>query len=95
MSTDSRTAAETTAAIRSMGQVFNEQILNAAYALFKPLQERAPKDRVTVHKDLAYGDAAQRRAACRTGPMRPAHSLVSRAARAQPPVPGNADQLGG
>ena len=55
MSSPSPIAMETTAAIRKMGQVFNEEILNATYALYKPLQERAPKDGVTLHKDLAYG----------------------------------------
>lgn len=57
----SAVAAATTAAIRKMGQAFNEEILNATYAIFKPLQERAPRDGVTVHKDLAYGDDARHR----------------------------------
>lgn len=48
-------ASETTAAIRKLGQNFNEEILNATYAIYKPLQERAPKDGVTIHKDIAYG----------------------------------------
>lgn len=51
----------TTAAIRNMGQVFNEEILNATYALFKPLQERALKDGITVDKDLTYGDDPRHR----------------------------------
>ena len=54
-------ASDTTATIRKMGQVFNEEILNATYALFKPLQERAPKDGVTPHLDLAYGEDARHR----------------------------------
>lgn len=54
-------AQATTAAIRKMGQAFNEEILNATYAIFKPLQERAPKDGVTVHKDIAYGDDPRNR----------------------------------
>jgi triacylglycerol lipase len=30
-------------------------VLKATYAIYKPLQERAPKDGVEVHKDIAYG----------------------------------------
>jgi acetyl esterase len=61
MSNPSPAAAATTAAIRKMGQAFNEEILAATYAIYKPLQERAPKDGVTVHKDLAYGEDARHR----------------------------------
>lgn len=61
MSNASTVATETTTAIRKMGQAFNEEILNATYAIFKPLQERAPKHGVTIHKDLAYGEDARHR----------------------------------
>ncbi len=47
--------------IRRMGPVFNEEVLKASYALYKPLQERAPKDGVEVHRDLAYGSDARHR----------------------------------
>jgi acetyl esterase/lipase len=43
------------AEIRRLGQAFNEDVLKATYAIYKPLQERAPKDGVDVHKDIAYG----------------------------------------
>lgn len=43
------------AEIRRLGQNFNPDILKATYALFEPLQRRAPKDGVEIHKDLAYG----------------------------------------
>jgi triacylglycerol lipase len=58
---DANVAAAITAAIRKMGQNFNEEILNATYALYRPLQERAPKDGVTVHKEIAYGDDERHR----------------------------------
>ena len=61
MSQPSPVAVSTTAAIRKMGQAFNEEILNATYAIFKPLQERAPKDGITRHDDIAYGDDARQR----------------------------------
>lgn len=41
--------------IRRLGQTFNEDVLKATYALYKPLQERAPKDGVKRHNDIAYG----------------------------------------
>lgn len=44
------------AAIQAMGAVFNADVLKATYELFRPLQERAPKDDVVRHVDLAYGD---------------------------------------
>ena len=58
---DANVAAAITAAIRKMWQNFNEEILNATYALYRPLQERAPKDGVTVHKEIAYGDDERHR----------------------------------
>ena len=47
--------ADIAAEIRRLGRAFNPDILKATYALFTPLQQRAPKDGVEVHKDLAYG----------------------------------------
>jgi acetyl esterase len=43
------------AEIRRIGQNFNPEVLKATYALFEPLQKRASKDGVEIHKDLAYG----------------------------------------
>ena len=43
------------AEIRRLGRAFNPDILKATYALFTPLQQRAPKDGVETHKDIAYG----------------------------------------
>lgn len=43
------------AEIRRMGQTFNEDVLKTTYALFTPLQERAPRDGVETDRDLAYG----------------------------------------
>lgn len=54
---DSHIAAE----IRRLGRSFNPEILKATYALYAPLQERAPKDGVAAHKDIAYGDDPRHR----------------------------------
>src|SRR5579885_112432 len=51
----------TAAAIRELGRAFTPEILQATYALYKPLQERAPKDGVEAHKDSAYGDDERHR----------------------------------
>jgi triacylglycerol lipase len=50
-----------TAEIRRLGRNFNPEVLKATYALFTPLQERAPKDGVEIHKDLAYGEDTRHR----------------------------------
>ena len=60
------------AEIRRMGAVFNEDVLKACYALYKPLQERAPKDGVTVTKDIAYGDHERHRLDVFAPPRKPA-----------------------
>lgn len=49
------------AEIRRLGQNFNPDILKATYALFEPLQRRAPKDGIEIHKDIAYGDDERQR----------------------------------
>src|SRR5687767_10290933 len=49
------------AEIRRLGPVFNDDVRRATYALYVPLQERAPKDGVQVHKDLAYGEDPRHR----------------------------------
>jgi triacylglycerol lipase len=49
------------AEIRKLGQKFNPDVLKATYALYKPYQERAPKDGIEITKDLAYGDDARHR----------------------------------
>jgi acetyl esterase len=41
--------------IRAMGRRFDQEVLQATYALYTPLQERASRDGVTVHRDLKYG----------------------------------------
>lgn len=57
-----QTAADAVAAeIRKLGPAFNPDILKATYALYKPLQERAPKDGVESARDLAYGPDARHR----------------------------------
>jgi acetyl esterase len=43
------------AEIRRLGRAFTPEILQATYRLYTPYQQRAPKDGVSVHKDLAYG----------------------------------------
>ena len=43
-------------ALRAMGAAFNPEILKATYDLFRPLQERAPKEGLKRHADIAYGD---------------------------------------
>jgi len=43
-------------AIRAMGAAFNSEVLQATYELFRPLQERAPKNGIKRHNDIAYGD---------------------------------------
>lgn len=55
-------AAEHVAAeIKKLGRAFNPEVLKATYAIYKPLQERAPKDGVEIAKDLAYGPDARHR----------------------------------
>jgi acetyl esterase len=49
------------AEIRRLGRNFNPEVLKATYALFTPLQQRAPKDGVEIHKDLAYGEDERHR----------------------------------
>jgi len=49
------------AEIRRLGRNFNPDILKATYALYTPLQQRAPKDGVETHKDIAYGEDPRHR----------------------------------
>src|SRR5579862_2738036 len=49
------------AEIRRLGRAFNPEILKATYALYAPLQERAQKDGVDAHKDIAYGEDVRHR----------------------------------
>jgi acetyl esterase len=53
--------ADVAAEIRHMGRAFNPDILKATYALYAPLQRRAPKEGVEIHKDLAYGEDERHR----------------------------------
>jgi triacylglycerol lipase len=59
--TDSAAKTAANEAIRKLGRAFNPDILKATYAIYKPLQERAPKDGVEVTKDVAYGEDARHR----------------------------------
>jgi len=52
---DLPTKADIEREIRRMGRVFDEDVLKASYALYAPLQERAPKGGIEPHKDIAYG----------------------------------------
>lgn len=54
-------AARVAAEIRRMGPLFNEEVLRATYALYVPLQRRAPRDGVSVERDIAYGEDARHR----------------------------------
>lgn len=54
-------AARVAAQIRRMGPVFDEDVLRATYALYAPLQQRAPKEGVSVERDLAYGEDPRHR----------------------------------
>ena len=47
--------------VRRLGRDFNPEILKATYALYAPLQERAPKGGVDYNKDIAYGDDPRHR----------------------------------
>jgi acetyl esterase/lipase len=58
--------------IRRMGYVFNEDVLKGTYALYVPLQERAPKEGVEMHMELAYGDDERHRLDVFTPKERPA-----------------------
>ena len=49
------------AAIRRLGRAFNPDILKATYALYTPLQARAPKEGVDIHKNIAYGEDPRHR----------------------------------
>ena len=49
------------AAIARLGRAFNPEILKATYDLFVPLQQRAPKDGVERHDNLAYGEDERHR----------------------------------
>ncbi len=47
--------------IRGMGNAFNLEVLQATYALFTPLQERAPREGIAIERDLSYGEDARHR----------------------------------
>ena len=47
--------------IRALGRNFDPKVSQATYALYTPLQQRAPKHGVEVHKDLAYGENERQR----------------------------------
>jgi acetyl esterase/lipase len=49
------------AEICRLGRDFTPEILAATYALYEPLQQRAPKEGVETVKDLAYGDHPRQR----------------------------------
>ena len=64
------------AEIRRLGRAFDPDILKATYALYAPLQERAPKDGVDAHKDIAYGDHPRHRLDVFVPRRRPAKAPV-------------------
>lgn len=43
------------AELRRIGPVFDEAVLKRTYALYVPLQKRAPRQGVTAQRDIAYG----------------------------------------
>jgi acetyl esterase len=61
MTPDVSTTHALAAAIRAMGPAHNAEILKATFALFKPLQQRAPRDGVTRHLDISYGEDERHR----------------------------------
>jgi len=71
-----RDTSATAAEIRRLGRAFNPDILKATYALYAPLQERAPKDGVEAHKDIAYGDDARHRLDVFVPQSRPAKAPI-------------------
>ncbi len=64
------------AEIRRLGRAFNPEILKATYALYAPLQERAPKDGVDALKDIAYGEDVRQRLDVFVPQKRPAKAPV-------------------
>jgi triacylglycerol lipase len=52
---------EVAAGIRRMGRKFDQEVLQGTYELYKPLQERAPKQGVEITRDVAYGPHARHR----------------------------------
>jgi len=48
-------AAQVAAEIQKMGATFDDDVLRRTYALYVPLQQRAPREGVIAHRDLAYG----------------------------------------
>ena len=52
---ESAVQAEVAQTIREMGHNFNMEVMKATLGLFTPLQERAPKDGVETHREIAYG----------------------------------------
>ena len=60
-STTAHPAIDVANKIRKLGRAFNPQILAATYALYEPLQRRAPKDGVRIIKDIEYGDNERHR----------------------------------
>ncbi len=72
-------AAEVAGRIRALGRRFDPEVLQASYAIFKPLQEKAPKSGVRVLKDNAYGDHPRQRVDLfvpETRPAKPAPVVV-------------------
>ncbi len=57
----SDTAAQVAAKICALGRRFDPEVLQASYAIYKPLQEAAPKDGVVRHDDNAYGSHPRQR----------------------------------
>jgi acetyl esterase/lipase len=76
MSRLSSERAEVAAAIRKLGRKFDPEVLQATYAIYRPVQERAPKDAVEVHRELAYGEHARHRLDIHAPVSRPAKAPI-------------------
>ena len=61
MDNDRRLANDIAGEIRGMGNGFDLDLLRATFAMFTPLQERAPRDGVAIERDLAYGEDERHR----------------------------------
>lgn len=69
-------ASQVAAEIRKIGRNWNPEVLKATYALYKPLQERAPKDGVDSAKDIAYGPHERHRLDIYTAKQKPTKAPV-------------------
>jgi acetyl esterase len=71
----SETKQRITAEIGRLGYAFNDEVLKATYELFRPLQEKAPKDGIEIHRELAYGEDERHRLDVYVPSKRPAAAM--------------------